>query len=79
MYLIESMLVMFQAWNIESCANLSLDGPVGQIYAMVVDHDMLFAGAEVNFLMTPYIWCNFLCPALRNGNDLVYHLTPVND
>ncbi|RVW82478.1 Zinc finger CCCH domain-containing protein 48 [Vitis vinifera] len=24
-----------KAWNIESCANLSLDGPVGQIYAMV--------------------------------------------
>ena len=55
MYLIESMLVLFQAWNIEYCADLSLDGPVGQIYAMVVDHDMLFAGAEVNFLMTPYI------------------------
>ena len=55
MYLIESMLLLFQAWNIESCADLSLDGPVGQIYAMVVDHDMLLAGAEVNFLMTPYI------------------------
>ncbi|KAL6312264.1 hypothetical protein AAG906_022020 [Vitis piasezkii] len=41
------------AWNIESCADLSLDGPVGQIYAMVVDHDMLFAGAENG---TIYAW-----------------------
>ncbi|KAJ9691693.1 hypothetical protein PVL29_013774 [Vitis rotundifolia] len=42
-----------KAWNIESCADLSLDGPVGQIYAMVVDHDMLFAGAENG---TIYAW-----------------------
>ncbi|RVW51452.1 Zinc finger CCCH domain-containing protein 48 [Vitis vinifera] len=35
-----------KAWNIESCADLSLDGPVGQIYAMVVNNDMLFAGAQ---------------------------------
>ncbi|WJZ85849.1 hypothetical protein VitviT2T_005366 [Vitis vinifera] len=42
-----------KAWNIEYCADLSLDGPVGQIYAMVVDHDMLFAGAENG---TIYAW-----------------------
>nr|CAN70547.1 hypothetical protein VITISV_009667 [Vitis vinifera] len=42
-----------KAWNIKSCADLSLDGPVGQIYAMVVDHDMLFAGAENG---TIYAW-----------------------
>ncbi|KAJ9705259.1 hypothetical protein PVL29_003358 [Vitis rotundifolia] len=35
-----------KAWNIESCADLSLDGPVGQIYAMVVNNDMLFARAQ---------------------------------
>ena len=51
MYGIVSVLVLFQAWNIESCANLSLDGPVGQIYAMVVNNDILFAGAQVNFLI----------------------------
>ncbi|KAL6347074.1 hypothetical protein AAG906_012325 [Vitis piasezkii] len=44
---------IINAWNIESCADLSLDGPVGQIYAMVVDHDMLFAGAENG---TIYAW-----------------------
>ena len=66
------MLVLFQAWNIESCADLSLDGPVGQIYAMVVNNDMLFAGAQVNF----FIVFNFLCRSIRNGNDLVYYMTP---
>ena len=69
------MLVLFQAWNIESCADLSLDGPVGQIYAMVVNNDMLFAGAQVNF----FIVFNFLCRSIRNGNDLVYYMTPSND
>ena len=66
------MLVLFQAWNIESCADVSLDGPVGQIYAMVVNNDMLFAGAQVNF----FIVFNFLCRSIRNGNDLVYYMTP---
>ena len=72
MYGIVSVLVLFQAWNIESCADLSLDGPVGQIYAMVVNNDMLFAGAQVNF----FIVFNFLCRSIRNGNDLVYYMTP---
>ncbi|CBI35382.3 unnamed protein product, partial [Vitis vinifera] len=42
-----------KAWNIESCTDLSLDGPVGQIYAMVVNNDMLFAGAQNG---TIYAW-----------------------
>lgn len=31
---------------------LSLDGPVGQVYALVVNNDMLFAGTQVNLLFS---------------------------
>ncbi|KDO46266.1 hypothetical protein CISIN_1g016134mg [Citrus sinensis] len=34
------------AWNIESSAEFSLDGPVGEVYSMVVANEMLFAGAQ---------------------------------
>ncbi|GAY65631.1 hypothetical protein CUMW_242620 [Citrus unshiu] len=35
-----------KAWNIESSAEFSLDGPVGEVYSMVVANEMLFAGAQ---------------------------------
>ncbi|ESR56249.1 hypothetical protein CICLE_v10024419mg, partial [Citrus x clementina] len=35
-----------KAWNIESLAEFSLDGPVGEVYSMVVANEMLFAGAQ---------------------------------
>ncbi|XAR71753.1 hypothetical protein NMG60_11018160 [Bertholletia excelsa] len=35
-----------KAWNIQTVADLSLSGPVGQVYAMVVGNDMLFAGTQ---------------------------------
>ncbi|KAL6318615.1 hypothetical protein AAG906_000693 [Vitis piasezkii] len=44
-WLLAGIKIVVKAWNIQSCADLSLDRPVGQIRAMVVDNDMLFAGA----------------------------------
>ncbi|CAK9134473.1 unnamed protein product [Ilex paraguariensis] len=35
-----------KAWNIQADAELTLDGPSGQVYALVVGNDMLFAGTE---------------------------------
>ncbi|KAL2457356.1 Zinc finger CCCH domain-containing protein 48 [Forsythia ovata] len=35
-----------KAWNFQAQTELSLSGPVGQVYSMVVDNDMLFAGTE---------------------------------
>lgn len=37
-----------QAWNTQTSAELSLSGPVGQVYAMVVGNSMLLAGTQVN-------------------------------
>lgn len=38
---------MLQAWNIRTNAEFNLNGPVGQVHAMVVANEMLFAGAQV--------------------------------
>ncbi|OMO97943.1 hypothetical protein COLO4_14246 [Corchorus olitorius] len=35
-----------KAWNTQTNAELSLSGPVGQVYAMVVGNDLLFAGSQ---------------------------------
>lgn len=37
---------MVKAWNIETVTDMSLSGPVGQVYALVVGNDMLFAGTQ---------------------------------
>ncbi|KAL6554706.1 hypothetical protein OROHE_007445 [Orobanche hederae] len=37
---------MSSAWNIQTSAELSLNGPVGQVYLLVVGSDMLFAGTQ---------------------------------
>ena len=50
------MLVILQAWNIESLAEFSLDGPVGEVYSMVVANEMLFAGAQVTRAYLIIIW-----------------------
>lgn len=44
-----SALFMLQAWNTQTSTDLSLNGPVGQVYALVVGNDMLFAGVQVIF------------------------------
>ncbi|XP_057446316.1 zinc finger CCCH domain-containing protein 48-like [Lotus japonicus] len=35
-----------KAWNSQNSMELSLDGPVGQVYALVVTNDLLFAGTQ---------------------------------
>lgn len=40
-------VITSQAWNTQTGTDLSLDGPVGQVYALVVGNDMLLAGTEV--------------------------------
>lgn len=35
-----------KAWNTQSNVELSLSGPVGQVYALVVGNDLLFAGTQ---------------------------------
>jgi len=42
------MTSVLQAWNTQNLVELSLNGPVGQVYALVVNNDMLFAGTQVN-------------------------------
>lgn len=40
------MKSIIKAWNIQTADELSLKGPVGGVYSMVVANDMLFAGAQ---------------------------------
>ncbi|XP_052185440.1 zinc finger CCCH domain-containing protein 48-like [Diospyros lotus] len=35
-----------KAWNIQTVIDLSLSGPVGQVYALAVGNDLLFAGTQ---------------------------------
>lgn len=44
-----SMTIILQAWNTQTNQELSLSGPVGQVYTMVVGNDLLFAGTQVMF------------------------------
>ncbi|CAI9092151.1 OLC1v1027326C1 [Oldenlandia corymbosa var. corymbosa] len=37
---------LVKAWNTQTNSELSLDGPVGQVYALVVGSDFLFAGIQ---------------------------------
>ncbi|MCD7458729.1 hypothetical protein HAX54_038984 [Datura stramonium] len=37
---------LVKAWNTQTGTDLSLNGPVGQVYALVVGNDMLLAGTE---------------------------------
>lgn len=41
-------IIYMQAWNIQNNVDLSLTGPVGQVYSLVVGTDLLFAGTQVN-------------------------------
>lgn len=35
-----------KAWNIQTTTELTLNGPVGQVYSLVVGNDLLFAGTQ---------------------------------
>ncbi|KAL2542024.1 Zinc finger CCCH domain-containing protein 48 [Abeliophyllum distichum] len=37
---------LVKAWNIQTSIDLSLNGPVGQVYSLVVGNEMLFAGTQ---------------------------------
>lgn len=45
--MIPGYVMIFQAWNTQTNTDLSLSGPVGQVYAMAVGNDLLFAGTQV--------------------------------
>ncbi|XP_024195705.1 zinc finger CCCH domain-containing protein 48-like [Rosa chinensis] len=49
---------LVKAWNIESNAEFTLAGPVGQIHAMEIGNDMVFAGAEEGVI---YVWKGKAC------------------
>ncbi|KAB2626667.1 zinc finger CCCH domain-containing protein 48-like [Pyrus ussuriensis x Pyrus communis] len=44
---------LVKAWNIESNVEFNLDGPAGQVHAIVVGKEMLFAGAQDGVI---YVW-----------------------
>lgn len=64
--------MLLQALNTQTNIDLSLDGPVGQVYAMTVINDLLFAGTQVtpltsitflvyymfSFSLNPFSWCS---------------------
>ncbi|KAI3517635.1 hypothetical protein L1887_16850 [Cichorium endivia] len=37
---------LVKAWNVQTSAELSLNGPVGQVYSLVAGSDLLFAGTQ---------------------------------
>lgn len=41
------MVITMKAWNIQTTAEITLDGPKGRVLSMVVYKDTLFAGATV--------------------------------
>ncbi|MFS7993220.1 putative translocase transcription factor WD40-like family [Helianthus anomalus] len=38
---------LVKAWNVQISAELSLNGPVGQVYSLVVGNDLLFVGTQM--------------------------------
>ncbi|KAG6716853.1 hypothetical protein I3843_04G062700 [Carya illinoinensis] len=40
------VILVLQAWNTETNTELSLSGPIGEVYAMVVGNGLLFAGTQ---------------------------------
>jgi hypothetical protein len=48
-FLMGLLIMVLQAWNTLANTELSLSGPVGQVYAMVVGNDLLFAATQVIF------------------------------
>lgn len=56
---------MLQAWNIQTNAEFNLNGPVGQVHAMVVANEMLFAGAQVMTVTVLQVPNNCIAGLLR--------------
>ena len=45
-------MMILQAWHTQNNTELTLSGPTGQVYALVVGNDLLFAGVQVILLTT---------------------------
>ena len=45
-------MMILQAWHTQNNTELSLSGPIGQVYALVFGNDLLFAGVQVILLTT---------------------------
>lgn len=62
-----------QAWNTQTATDLSLSGPTGQVYALVVGNEMLFAGIQVNH--ASYKWrCVVFLEISINGGSYMFIL-----
>lgn len=57
-----------KAWNIETNAEFSLDGPVGQVHAMECDKEMLFAGTDSGVILVWKAKGPFQLAASLNGH-----------
>ncbi|PSS24341.1 Zinc finger CCCH domain-containing protein [Actinidia chinensis var. chinensis] len=53
-----------KAWNIQTQAELTLSGPVGQVYTMVVDNGVLFAGTRDGTILAWKSSSQTNCPEL---------------
>ncbi|XP_004301390.1 PREDICTED: zinc finger CCCH domain-containing protein 48-like [Fragaria vesca subsp. vesca] len=49
---------LVKAWNTECNTEFTLAGPVGQVHAMEVENDMVFAGTEEGVI---YVWKGIVC------------------
>ncbi|KAL9240417.1 hypothetical protein vseg_014641 [Gypsophila vaccaria] len=66
---------MVKAWNIETVTEMSLSGPVGQVYALVVGNDLLFAGTQDGSILA---WrFNPASNAFEPAASLMGHTRPV--
>jgi hypothetical protein len=41
--------LFLQVWNMQTSAEMNLTGPAGQVYALAVANELLFAATQVNF------------------------------
>lgn len=56
-----------QVWNSQTQTELTLDGPVGQVYAMAVGNDVLFAGTQVYIMKTLRFFSLFFFFGIKNA------------
>jgi len=44
-----------KVWNMQTAAEMNLTGPTGQVYALAVASELLFAATQVSFHLLGYI------------------------
>ncbi|MFS7955226.1 putative transcription factor WD40-like family [Helianthus anomalus] len=52
---------LVKAWNVQTSAELILNGPVGQVYSLVLGNDLLFAGTQESFLLMMSSYLILVC------------------